>query len=90
MTQTLTESQQEHGRIQKDLKMIFKRWMAAALVAAAGMGGGLAHAQEVSVSAKDLKALLERVEAAEARIQELESQRAPARQIGRASCRERV
>ena len=58
--------------------MVFRKWMAAALVAVAGMGGGVAHAQEVSVSAKDLKALLERVEAAEARIQELESRTAPA------------
>lgn len=58
--------------------MLFRRCVTAALAALTVAGiCGAANAQEVSVSAKDLKALMERLEAAENRIHELEAKAAP-------------
>jgi len=59
--------------------MLLKKWAAAALAAAVGLGGACAaQAEDVSVSASELKALMQRLEAAEKRIQEMETQKAPA------------
>ena len=58
--------------------MLFKRWAAAALGAAIGLGAAsVTQAEDVSVSASELKALMQRLEAAEQRIEELETQKAP-------------
>lgn len=58
--------------------MLLRKWAAAIAVAAGICGVSVTRAEEVSVSAQDLKALMQRLEAAEARILELEQQKAPA------------
>ena len=57
--------------------MLFKRLASAALATAVGIGAaGSAIAEDVTVSAEQLNALMQRLEKAEAKIQELESQKA--------------
>lgn len=57
--------------------MLFKRLASAALATAVGIGAaGAAVAEDVTVSAEQLNALMERLEKAESKIQELESQKA--------------
>ncbi len=56
--------------------MLFKRLASAALATAVGIGAaGAAVAEDVTVSAEQLNALMQRLEQAEAKIQELESQK---------------
>ncbi|NQV28920.1 MAG: porin [Rhodopirellula sp.] len=58
--------------------MLFKRLASAALATAVGLGtAGFALAEDVSVSSEDLSALIQRLEAAEKKIQELETAKAP-------------
>lgn len=57
--------------------MLFKRLASAALATAVGIGAaGAAVAEDVTVSAEQLNALMQRLEQAEAKIQELETQKA--------------
>lgn len=57
--------------------MLFKRLASAALATAVGIGAaGAAIAEDVTVSAEQLNALMQRLEQAEAKINELESQKA--------------
>ncbi len=57
--------------------MLFKRLASAALATAVGMGAtGAAIAEDVTVSAEQLNALIERLDQAEQKIQELETQKA--------------
>jgi phosphate-selective porin OprO/OprP len=57
--------------------MLFKRLASAALATAVGIGAaGAAIAEDVTVSADQLNALMQRLEKAEAKIQELEAQKA--------------
>ena len=63
--------------------MLFKRLASAAVATAVGLGtAGSAYAEDVSVSAEDLSALVQRLDAAERRIQELESEAVVAPEAG--------